>query len=277
MSHGREHAGRTVRKAIRIRATPQDVWNAWARARDIAQWFVNRCEGDMRTGDTVTWCFDEFEYRIPIEVFEAAEGRYLAFGGEAPGRPPALQEVELEQDGGWTILRLANSGFGEGAQWDEEYEGVDSGWDMALATLKVWLEEHAGEARTHALAMRPARFEYAALQPLYETRAGLESWLAESAELSDPELRAGTRVRLRLAGGGELSGECLVRTRTEALLSWPERRGVLGLKCFSMGPQRMVALHFNGWGLPPDARGELSARLERWLDALVPRIPAPVA
>ena len=51
--------------------------------------------------------------------------------------------------------------------------------NTALATLKFWLEQPSREPRTHLLAMRPARLEYATLQPLYDTASGLSSWLAK--------------------------------------------------------------------------------------------------
>ena len=114
----RKHVGRTVRKEFLIRASPEQVWEAWARPDRISQWFVDGAEGEMRAGETVTWRFEHFHARLPIEVYEAERGRYLAFGGETPSRPAALQEIFIEHEGGLTRLRLANSGFHDGAQWD---------------------------------------------------------------------------------------------------------------------------------------------------------------
>lgn len=270
----REHVGRVVRKEIRLDATPEQVWEAWARAERIARWFVDAAEGDMDTSDVVTWVFEHFGYRLPIEVHEAVPGERLAFGGEPPGRPPALQEVVVEQDGGSTILRLANSGFGEGAEWDEEYAGVDSGWDMALATLKLWLERYEGGRRTHLLAVLPAAFRFADLVPLYTTAAGLASWLGEGVELHG-ELGPGASVRLDVPGAGPLAGEVLAWSGRELLLAWPEQHGALGLKAFSMGPQTRVALDFNAWTERPlgaERRADLQAALDGALERLAARL-----
>jgi uncharacterized protein YndB with AHSA1/START domain len=272
--HGRrKHVGRTVRKEVLIRASPEQVWEAWALPERISQWFVDGAEGEMRAGQVVTWRFEHFHARLPLQVYEAERGHFLAFGGETPNRPNALQEVFVEHEGGLTRLRLANSGFHDGAQGDEEYEGVESGWEMALATLKFWLEHTSGEPRTHLLSMRPARFEYAPLQPLYDTASGLSSWLANDVSPSAGPLRLGTRVAMTLPGGERLTGEVLARTPRELLLSWSERNAVLGLKCFSMGPMgRAVALDFNAWPLAEDQRRDMQALLDSALERLVARL-----
>jgi hypothetical protein len=123
--------------------------------------------------------------------------------------------------------------------------------------------------------MRPASFEYADLLPLYSTAAGLTSWLAESAELSTPELELGSTYRLQLTGGGAMSGRVITRTGRELQLTWDERQAALGLKCFAMGPTRAVALDLNQWGGPADDPAGASALLEAALDRLVPLIPSP--
>lgn len=277
----REHVGRSVEKEVRIDATPEQVWEAWAEPGEIARWFVDRAEGRMEPGSTVTWIFDTFDYRMPIEVFATTRGRYLAFGGEPPGRPAALQEVLLHQDGGSTVLRLANSGFLEGEEWDEEMAGVDSGWEMALATLKLQLEGYPGRDRDHLLVLRPAALSfqdgaYRETVPLYTTAAGLSSWLAEVVELGEVPLAAGASVELSLEGPlADLGwrGRVLARTPSEVLLSWPELDAAVGLKAFRMGPSHAVALDFSAWPLSAERRGAV----ESFLNAAADRLAAALA
>ncbi len=263
MSQERKHQGRTIRKEVRIAADPQEVWNAWAQSSGISRWFVDRAVGDMRTGATVRWIFESFGYDLPVEVFEAESGRYLAFGGDAPGRPPALQEIFVSDEGGTTLLRLANSGFLDGEEWDDEYEGTDSGWEMALATLKYVLENRCAEPRVHAIAMRPATFEYAQVQPLFDTVEGLRRWLAEEVEASSEPLVEGASVKLRLASGSTWEATVLARTSRELLLGRSDGSAVLALKCFAMGPQgRFLALEQNEWGPTARDRAEIQQDLE---------------
>ena len=157
MTEKREHVGRTIRVEIRIDATPERVWDAWAEPEEIARWWVDRAEGTCAAGEVMTWHFDDMGYRLPVPILEAERGRSIVIGGEVPGRPPFLQEIHIASEGGTTVLRLANSGFRDGAEWDEEYEGVDSGWRISLATLKHWLENYPARDRVNTLVMRPAR------------------------------------------------------------------------------------------------------------------------
>jgi len=41
-------------------------------------------------------------------------------------------EYVLESDGGTTRLRLVHSGFGAGAEWDDQFEGTRTGWEVEL-------------------------------------------------------------------------------------------------------------------------------------------------
>lgn len=272
----RRHVGRAVRKEVRIDASPEAIYDAWAKPEEIARWFVDRAEGEMAPGETVTWVFESFGYRIPVEVFEAEPGEHLAFGGEPPGRPPALQEVTIEREGGVSVLRLVNSGFLEGPDWDEELDGVDSGWEMALATLKLQLERYPGRRRHHRIVVRPVgEAPYESVSPLFTTREGLERWIGGSARLGAEPPAVGSGIRLAPEGLPELDGEVLATPGHELLLSWPAVDGVLGLKSFRLGPEgRRVALDLGTW---PGDGVEPPAAVTEWLDRAVERLAAVVA
>jgi uncharacterized protein YndB with AHSA1/START domain len=271
----REHQGRTIRQQISIDASPQEVWDAWAKHDRIDKWFVDRQSGDMDRDAIVRWAWDAFGIDLEIHVFEARRGEYLAFGGGEDASPRALQEIVLRQDGGSTVLHLANSGFLDGEAWDEEFRGVESGWRMALATLKYWLERHRGEPRTHVLAVRPAGFEYDDVTRLYSTSEGLTRWLAVRA---DPdELREGAAVALDLVGGERLTGEVVARSATELCMSWTQMRGLLTCKAFKMGPMRAAGLAFDGWGLDDAQQHRVRSVLESAADRLRALLGPPAA
>lgn len=267
----RQHTGREVRREIEIDAAPEAVYDAWADPDGFSSWFVDRAEGRAEAGSTVTWVFEAFGFRLPVQIFEAEPGRRILMGGESPRRA-SLLEIVIEHAGGGSRMTLVDSGFGEGADWDEEYEGVDSGWAMALATLKHWLENYRGRRRAHEIVMRPAAFEYDALEPYFTTSDGLASWLATEARADEP-LAEGSRVAMTLADGGELDGVVLARTRREVLLAWPQADAVLGLKCFSAGPAgRIIALDFNAWRAEGTDTRDVRGLLEEALDRLAARL-----
>lgn len=272
----RPHQGRIIRKEITIDADAARVYEAWAAPDRIASWFVDRAEGDMRTDDVVTWIFEKFGMTLPIQVYKRVDGEYLAFGGEVPGRLPALQEIVLEQRGGKTVLRLANSGFGEDAEWDEEYAGTDSGWSMALALLKLSLERYPGGERRHTIVMQPAALEYDQLAPRYFTKAGLESWLASSAKLGADPITVGDAVEIVTTDGPTIEGTVLARSGWEVLIDWPARRGAVTFKGFSAGPGgRMVGATFDAWDADPASFDEVEGLLEKGVARLAAAFPPP--
>ena len=225
----RKHHGRTIDTTIRMKTTPMRAWNAWADPEQIANWFVDRAEGIATPGEVMTWFFDTFNFRQPVPIVEANPGETFVIGsGDTPGPQghPYLLEITITKEQGETVMRLVNSGFSEDAKFDDEYEGVVSGWKMALATMKHWLEHYPNSRRAHRIVMEPASYSYEQLRPLFHTVEGRKRWL-EPLALAHADL--------------------LADTGREVLLAWDERQGVVGLKAFRMGPQRMLALDMSTW------------------------------
>jgi uncharacterized protein YndB with AHSA1/START domain len=153
------------------------VWEAWAHAARIFQWFTDGAEGEARTGSTITWIFEKFGDRFLYEVFDAQPGERLVLTGQIPGRPRFFLEITIASERGHTRMSLVNSGFLEGGQWDEKYEGVDSGWRMSLATLKVYLERYFSRPRRSLLILQPADYAHPRLRPYRLQADGLAQWL----------------------------------------------------------------------------------------------------
>lgn len=254
--------GRRVEASIRVAAPRERVWAAWTDPAEISRWFTDRARGEVVEGGTFTWIFDEMEMEIPYPVAMADPPRRLVLAGEAPGRGPFALEVALEADGGETVVRLVNSGFLDGAEWDDEYRGVESGWQLALALLKHYLERYPGRTRRATLKVRPGEFGWDELP--YRTAHELAGWLTRSGSIGD----AGDEVSLVLHDGTPLTGTVLARTGTEAAVSWSEEDAVLELKAFAAGPARMRGVRLTAWDMP-DAR---AARLAHTLEEAVERL-----
>jgi uncharacterized protein YndB with AHSA1/START domain len=264
-----EHRGRRIEQEIRIHAPADRVWEAWADPVKISQWFTDRAEGFAEPGATVTWFFDAFNYRIPFQVLRAEPGKSYAIRWEPPpGRDPGVLEVTLAQQGGETTLRLVNSGFREGAEWDEEYEGTSSGWAMALALLKHYTENYYGQARGSWMLLRPAGYTAERNLSLQRTAEGLARWLTRSGELGG----VGESCRLALQSGETLSGRVLALTKSETCVGWDEVHGALEFKAFAMGPQKMIGLRACAWAgggaRLEAAKPAMEAALDRWAAVL---------
>ena len=265
-----DHKGRIIRVEIETSATPQQAWEAWADPEKIAQWFTDRASGESKPGATMTWFFDKFGYALPYKVLDAEPGKLFVLKWEASQGNPGILEVRIQREGGSTLVRLVNSGFPEDAAWNDQYEGVDSGWKMALAILKYYLENHFGRNKTMILALRPASFRYEQLREYFLEESKLARWLTASGSIG----KVGDLCQLNLRDDGTLSGQVLAVTQREVTISWKEIGGTLELKGFSMGPQRMLGVRLFSWSLGAPETKKIEAQMEAAVERLAALFPA---
>jgi uncharacterized protein YndB with AHSA1/START domain len=268
MKNKLQHQGRSMEMEIRIDASPDEVWSAWADPSLIAQWFVDRAEGWAHKGEVVTWFFDEFGYRVPYNVVESIPGECVALGGELPGRPPFLLEISIRKDAGETVVRLINSGFLEGGSFDEEYEGVSSGWKLSLALLKFYIEEHYGEDKQTVLVSRPADVDLSQLRAWYTEPECMDKWLTVRSE----PLREGKRYRLVFLNGTPVEGFVAAMSKREVATIWREQSAFVELKGWTAGSQPMIAMRITCWnpdeGFMEHARSQAAEALDRLAEIL---------
>jgi uncharacterized protein YndB with AHSA1/START domain len=258
---------------MRTTATPEQVYAAFADPSKVSQWFTDNARGEAKPGNTMYWIFEKFAYEIPYEVVDAVPGKLLALGGELPGRPPFLLELIIAQQGGQTVLRLVNSGFLDGGKWDEEFEGVSSGWEMSLALLRYYLERHFGEPKRSFLAIQPAQFSLGDILKWYTDPDLLGEWLAADSAAVRAPLRVGERVRVPLASGDyTVEGDTLAVTRREVAFSWDDEDIVLELKAFMMGPNPVVSVRGTGWRADVDRFAAIEREMEGALKRLAARL-----
>ncbi len=267
-----EHVGRVAQAEIATSASPASVWQAWADPDRVSEWLTDRASGLAQPGATVTWHFDRFKIALPYEVIVAEPERHLVMRGSVPGRPPYLQEVRIQPAGTGSLVRVLSSGFSRGDEDDEEYEGVVSGWRIALAILKHYLENHFGEPRRSFFAMQPARFDYARIRKFFTEDWYLGRWLTSTGSLPPP----GGRFRLELRGGDTMTGTVLETTSHEVALSWEEINGVIEMKAFRLGPQtRAVGLRGCGWMMSAELRLEIEQMASTFVKKLVAALEEP--
>jgi uncharacterized protein YndB with AHSA1/START domain len=268
-----DHKGRMIRAEIETSATPQQAWEAWADPEKIAQWFTDRASGEAKPGGTMTWFFDKFGYALPYTVVDAEPGELFVLKWQPPQGHTGILEVRIEQQGGTTLVKLINSGFREDAAWNDEYEGVASGWKMALAILKHYLENHFGRSKTMILVLRPASFNYDQLREYFLDESKLTRWLTTSGSIG----KVGDPCELKLRDGVTLHGQVLAVTRREVTVSWKEIGGTLELKGFSMGPQRLLGVRIFSWQLNAAEAKKMESQMEAAVDRLAAFFPADSA
>jgi uncharacterized protein YndB with AHSA1/START domain len=257
---------------MRTPAPPDQVWRAFADPQILEQWFVDRASGSATPGDTITLYWDSFGIAAPQEVVAAVPDELLVLRSKwdvASDAPWQILEIRIAREGGETVLRLVHSGFAEGAEFEEEYDGVDSGWSIVLASLQYYLAHYWGHPKVEAVAMREVQFEWDQLRTLQRTGSGLARWLTTRGVVGD----AGSPLHLVLRSGRSLTGRVLATSKSECLWSWEEVRGVVELKAYRAAGQRMLGMRVAMW----DGKEELRAALQREIDEAVDRLAAEAA
>lgn len=259
---------KTIDVEQRTSAPPEHAWAAWSDPERIAQWFADRAWGEAKPGGTITMSFDGFG-EMPYPVLEVIPGERIVFGGELPGRPPFRLEISVRREQGETVVHLVNSGFLSGEErWDREYEGVDSGWRMALALLGVYAERYFGTPKRTVMIVRPARVDMATARDWFTDASRLSRWLTTRGALGE----VGSPVDLVTRDGRAMHGRVIARTRSEVAFTWDDARMVLEGKAFHAGPQPMIGMRMTSWGADPALVDALSEELESAVGRLVEAI-----
>ncbi len=122
-----------------LATTPDVVWKAITDAEEITRWFAPIATVVPGPGGTVSvgWSA-EATGSMTIEIWEP--NRRLRLNDNR-----VVVDYFIESKEGVTTLRLVHSGFGDGSEWDGEYEGSKKGWPMFFKMLKFNLEQHPGE------------------------------------------------------------------------------------------------------------------------------------
>lgn len=150
---------------VHIDAPKETVWKALTEASELARWFPPIAEGKAGLGEELLLSWGpHLQWRTEVVAFEP--GRHLRWrdktppstgAGEESGASPMAADWTLETVGGQVVVRLVQSGFGEGDVWDDFYDGTDLGWRVFLLALRHYLERHPGAKRDMVSVRRPAR------------------------------------------------------------------------------------------------------------------------
>ncbi|HEX2221785.1 MAG TPA: SRPBCC domain-containing protein [Candidatus Limnocylindria bacterium] len=132
-----------IERTLEVKAAPERVWRAISDPDELARWFPQRADWELRPGGRGTFFWEGHgDFEIRVEAVEP--GRYLAWrwGDETvaslddPARTTLVEWwIEARPDGG-TRLRLRESGFST----PERRAGNDEGWTEELGELAALLD-----------------------------------------------------------------------------------------------------------------------------------------
>ena len=145
---------RAVRKIVTVNAPVDDVWEVWTTAEGARTFFGPDARIELRPGGAYEIYFnpDEPEGDRGSEgckVLAYRKPQFLVFSWNAPPEIPSLRkgkaktrvEVRLEPAGDRTDVSLTHSGWGTGADWDENFAYFERAWDVVLGRLRGRFED----------------------------------------------------------------------------------------------------------------------------------------
>ena len=144
---------RSIELEVEVVGTPEEVWRAIATGPGISSWYVPH-NVDEREGGEMTASFGpgpEMQVAGRVAAWDPPN-RVVFDGGEGVERM-AFEWLIEAQDGGTCIVRLVNTGFGSGDEWDAQYDGMTDGWQLFLLNLKLHLEYFSGQTATPMLPL----------------------------------------------------------------------------------------------------------------------------
>lgn len=192
---------RSIDKTVTVSAPPEAVWRALTDAEELKRWFPVDARVTPGAGGSIwiSWG-DGMEGEAPITAWEP--GRRFQWTQDR-GAVKMAVDFHIEGKGGTTVVRLVQSGFGDGPEWDDEFHMTSGGWSYFLQHLRWYLERHAGVPRD-VLGLRDA-------VPLSRSEAfdrliGPSGLSRERSLLSTP---VGQRFETTTAAGDRISGTVL--------------------------------------------------------------------
>lgn len=146
---------------------------------------------EEKPGGAATASFgDEPEMQIPGRVAEWDPPHRIVMDGGDPSEGLVFEWLVEARDGGSCVVRLVNSGFGQGGEWDDQYDAMHEGWLIFMSNLRLHLEHFAGETAIASLPMTYVPVDADA------------AWVAMAAGLGVPEM---AETGERVTTGGEVS------------------------------------------------------------------------
>jgi uncharacterized protein YndB with AHSA1/START domain len=143
---------RTIDLSVEVEGTPEQAWTAIATGPGITSWFVPTTVEERQGGSTTSVFGAGPDMTVPGRVAAWEPPHRVLFTG-VEGEGLAFEWLVEARDGGSCVVRLVNSGFGSGTEWDAEYNGMEQGWRLFLKNLQLHMTHFAGQAGRPMLPM----------------------------------------------------------------------------------------------------------------------------
>lgn len=147
----RDGEQRSIELEVEVAGTPEEVWEAIATGPGISSWYVPHRVEEQEGGAAVASFGPDMDAHGRVAAWDPP--RRFAIDSGIPGEGLAFEWLIEARDGGTCIVRLVNSGFGSGDEWDSQYDAMTDGWRIFLFHLRLHLQHFAGQFATAMLPM----------------------------------------------------------------------------------------------------------------------------
>jgi hypothetical protein len=164
------------------------------------------------------------------------------------------------KDGGFCVVRLVNTGFGDGGEWDDQYDALQEGWKLFLLNLRLHLQHFRGLEATPAQPV--------GMWPVDPPTA----WDTLTGALGVPSaLAVGDRLDLDGGDGARLAGTVVdVAEHRLALLLDTPTAGTGFVAVEGHGPSCLSVWAYLYGDDRDTLAADLAAGWQRWLSAHTP-------
>jgi len=144
---------RAIVKEVVVKATPEQVWQAWTTVDGIKSFFAPGARIEAKSMGLFEihmnpYAADGMKGADDMRYLALQEPRFLSFTWNAP---PHLAEARKQRsvvtvritpvDATTTKVVLNHSAFGDGGEWDKTYDYFNGAWGRVLANLKKRFDE----------------------------------------------------------------------------------------------------------------------------------------
>lgn len=255
---------RSIELEVEVVGSPEEVWDAIATSRGISAWYVPHTVEEREGGKATASFGPGPEMQINGRVVAWEPPNRIVFDGGTDGEGLAFEWLVEARDGGTCIVRLVNSGFGSGEEWDGQFDAMTEGWGLFLRNLQLHLSHFPGQGATPMLpiAMWSGTAE--------------DIWFALAAALGIPvETKVGDRIAVTAPDAPAWAGTVVdaAPRRLVVLLDQPcEGTGFIAVE--ASGKDYVVSIWSYLYG---PSRDTIAQQLEpqwfAWLAAHAPVVP----
>jgi uncharacterized protein YndB with AHSA1/START domain len=184
---------RSIELEVEVDGTPEEVWQAIATGPGISSWYVPHTVEEREGGAATASFGDGPEMQVAGRVAAWEPPHRIVFDGGEGVAGLAFEWLVEAREGGSCVVRLVNSGFGDGGEWDGQYDAMKEGWQLFLRNLQLHCRHFRGQA---AVSMLPTTM-WAMPRTDAWSRLRAELGVPASPEVDDHlELTAGDSLRL---------------------------------------------------------------------------------